>query len=117
MIENEYGRALRELGIPGTALFIWLLITALRGSFSAYRKVHTPRYHMLAGACIGIQFSIVLQLAVGSALYLAPGGLVFWLFYALALRLPELEAQEYPGLEAGPGAVGAAAALRAGATS
>ncbi len=30
MVENEYGRALRELGFPGLALFLWLLYATVK---------------------------------------------------------------------------------------
>ena len=98
LVENEYGRALRELGIPGTTIFVWLLGSALTSGFWAYRRLHTTRYRAVAGATVGIMLNLLAQMAVGSALYLVPGGILFWLFYAIARRLPELEALEYPEL-------------------
>lgn len=93
-LENEYGRALRELGLPGTLLFLWMLFTVVKAGFVAYRRCRTTQYRLLAGACVGITLSVLAQLLVGSALYVAPGGLLFWLFYAIAVRLPDLEADD-----------------------
>jgi len=101
-VENEYGRSLRELGIPGTVIFAWLLLSALASGFWAYKRLHTNRYRAVAGATVGIMLNLLAQMAVGSALYLVPGGILFWLFYAIARRLPELEAIEYPELGAKP---------------
>jgi len=93
-LENEYGRALRELGLPGTLLFLWMLGLVIQAGFVAYRRCRTSQYRMMAGACVGVTLSVLAQLLVGSALYVAPGGLIFWLFYAIALRLPDLEAAD-----------------------
>jgi hypothetical protein len=92
MVENEYGRALRELGIPGATLFIALLLTALHGGLVACRKCRTTAFLTLAAASTGAMVCTLAQLTGGSALYLAPGGSLFYLSYALAMRLPELEA-------------------------
>ncbi|HEY3398604.1 MAG TPA: O-antigen ligase family protein [Armatimonadota bacterium] len=94
MVENEYARALRELGIPGALLFIWLIFKALQTFVRSYRRVRTTDYRILVGACLGLAVSIVLQLAVGSVLYLVPSGILFWGMAALCWKLPELEARE-----------------------
>jgi hypothetical protein len=94
IVENEYGRAMRELGLPGATLFVVLLGVALQGTVAACRRCQTARYRLPAAACVGVVVSILVQLAAGSALYVAPGGLLFWLAYALALRLPQIEAAE-----------------------
>jgi hypothetical protein len=93
-VENEYARALRELGFPGFCLFLWMLGRVLAGNIGAYRRCHSAAYRAVAAACVAVTISILFQLAVGSALYLAPGGLLFWSFYAISQRLPELEAAE-----------------------
>ncbi len=93
-VENEYGRALRELGFPGIILFLWLLYRVLAGNIRSYRACRSPAYRAVAAACVSVTISIIFQLSVGSALYLAPGGLLFWTCYAVSQRLPELEAAE-----------------------
>ena len=49
---------------------------------------------MMAGAGVGILVTVLTQLMVGSALYVAPGGVIFWCFYGLTSKLPALEAAE-----------------------
>jgi putative inorganic carbon (HCO3(-)) transporter len=93
-VENEYGRALHDLGLPGLVLFLWMLYRVLAGNIRSYRACRTTRYRAVAAACLSVTISIIFQLTVGSALYLAPGGLLFWAFYAISQRLPELEAAE-----------------------
>ena len=94
MIENEYGRALRELGFPGMILFLWLLYTAVKGCLGAYLQVRTFAARSLTAACIAVAISTLARLAVGSSLYLVPSGPLFWLVCALAVRVPHVEAQE-----------------------
>jgi hypothetical protein len=93
-VENEYGRVLRELGFPGVFLFLWMLYRVFKGNIRSYLGCRTSAYRAVAAACVSVTVSIVFQLAVGSALYLAPGGLIFWACYAISQRLPELEAAE-----------------------
>ncbi len=94
MVESEYGRALKELGFPGAILFVWLLYVAVKGTASSYFQARTFAGRSLAAACIGVAVSTVTRLAVGSALYLVPSGPLFWLVYAVALRVPQIEAEE-----------------------
>lgn len=110
-VENEYGRALRELGVPGVALWLWMLWRVFRMNLATYRRCRTSEYRLLAAACLGVTISIFFQLAVGSALYLAPGGLLFWAFAAISYRLPEIEARELTPVAAGQPA---RSAVRAG---
>ncbi len=101
-VENEYGRVLRELGFPGIFLFLWMLYRVIKGNIVTYRTCRTTAYRAVAAACVSVTVSIIFQLAVGSALYLAPGGLLFWAFYAVSQRLPELEAAELTAAQAFP---------------
>jgi len=95
MVENEYGRALRELGFPGLALFLWLLYATVRMAIASFMRVQTVESRSLIAACLAVMLSTLARLAVGSALYLAPGGPLFWLAAALAVRTAEIEAVEH----------------------
>ncbi len=94
MVENEYGRALTELGFPGLFLFVWLLYAVVKGTINSYLRCKTLAGRSLTAACLGIAISTVARLAVGSVLYLAPSGPIFWLCGALAQRIPQIEAAE-----------------------
>lgn len=97
-IENELGRAMKELGLPGFLLLVWLLYRALRGGIVGWR-LSTGRDRWLAGGLMAGAVNMAIQLMVGSALYLAPGGIYFWMACALASRMPDYEAQERAALE------------------
>lgn len=97
-IENELGRAMKELGLPGVLLLMWLLYRALRGGLVGWR-LSTGRDRWLAGGLMAGALNLSVQLMVGSALYLAPGGSYFWLACALASRIPDYEAQDRAALE------------------
>ncbi len=91
MVENEYGRALRELGFPGLALFLWLLYGTVRMTVASFRRVRTVESRALIAACLAVVVSTLARLAVGSAIYLVPGGPLFWLAAAMAVRTAEIE--------------------------
>ncbi len=92
MVENEYGRAMRELGIPGFALFLWLLYAVVKMSILSFSRAQTIASRSLIAACLGVIISTLARLAVGSALYLAPSGPLFWLAAAIAVRTADIEA-------------------------
>jgi len=94
MVESEYGRALRELGLPGFALFIWLLYTTVKMALMSFARAQTAGARSLIAGCIGIIVSTVARLAVGSALYMAPSGLLFWLAAVVAVRCADIEEDE-----------------------
>ncbi|MFP4248193.1 MAG: O-antigen ligase family protein [Armatimonadota bacterium] len=92
-IENEYGRALRELGMPGFIFFVWMLYAVLRGNLRAYHSAVTRRDSWLLAGLFGACSTVLARLLVGSALY-GPAGSLFWLFGAMALRISEVEQDE-----------------------
>ncbi|MFO8079136.1 MAG: hypothetical protein R6V07_02415 [Armatimonadota bacterium] len=92
-IENEYGRALRELGIPGFFFFVWMLYAVIRENLTAYRSAIDRRDSWLSAGLFGACFTVLGRLLVGSALY-GPAGSMFWLFTAMAVRLSEIEQDE-----------------------
>ncbi len=105
--ENEYARALVELGIPGFLLFLWLLFTVMRNTFLAYRAARERRDQWLLAALFASCFSILARLLTGPALYGWPEAIIFWSYTAMALRLPKIEEAEMrrrqaPSTEARP---------------
>lgn len=96
-IENELGRAMKELGLPGIWLFLWLLWRAVGGGLRGWRTSQ-GRDQWLASGLVASALNLVIQLMVGSALYLAPGGIYFWIACALAARVPDYEAQDREAL-------------------
>jgi len=107
MVENEYGRALHELGFPGFVLFLWLLYAAVKMTVSSFMRVRTVESRSLIAACLAVMLSSLARLAVGSAIYLVPGGPMFWLSGAMAVRTAEIElARHQPVLESAQQPVG-----------
>jgi hypothetical protein len=92
-IENDLGRALAELGV-GALLYVALLAAAGAGAIAAQLRLRAPGNATLAAALVGGAVSIAATLAVGSALYIAPGAIYFWLAIASVMRLPALEKRE-----------------------
>jgi hypothetical protein len=93
LIENELGRAMKELGFPGAALLLWLLWRALRGAYTGWRD-SSGRDRWLTAALLAGALNLFAQLFTGSALYLAPGGIYFWAACALGSRVPDYERQD-----------------------
>ncbi len=91
MVENEYGRALHELGFLGLALLLWLLYGVVKIAVSGFLRVRTMESRSLIAACLAVMLSSLARLAVGSAIYLVPGGLLFYLSGAMAQRTVEIE--------------------------
>jgi len=104
-IENEFGRVLSEMGLPG--LFFWLsmLWVATRGALTAARSTRDDADHYLFCAMAAGMFVLLSQLLIGGALYDAAAGIYFWIFAAMAVRLSkaleeEQEAETAPPVEA-----------------
>ena len=88
-IENDFGRALAELGV-GAVLYVVLLGAAAVGGLLALWRLRSREDATLAAALLGGALVIAAGLMVGSSLYIAPGALYFWLAVATAIRLPDL---------------------------
>ncbi|MGC9316725.1 MAG: O-antigen ligase family protein [Armatimonadota bacterium] len=92
--ENEYARALIELGVPGFALFVWVLASVVRHVLTSYRALREPRDRWLVAGVFAMVVSVLVRLLVGSALYGWPEAIIFWTFVAVAVRLPQIAEQE-----------------------
>ena len=98
--ENEYARALIELGVPGFLVFAWMLVSIVRFVFRAYRQSTQSRDRWLIVGIFAAIVSMLVRLLVGSALYGWPEAIMFWCYVAVALRLPEIEVEELTGTAA-----------------
>lgn len=92
--ENEYGRALIELGIPGFLLFIVMLAALTRQLLRARARVTDTADRWFESAVLAIVFAKLAELLVGSALYTWPTGIIFWVSAAAGIRLREIAADE-----------------------
>ncbi len=86
-IENEFGRSLTELGIPGTLFWLWTLWVTMSGMFRATKTAEDEHDHYLFAAMTAAMACVFAQLTIGSALYDPIGGTCFWLFSAATTRL------------------------------
>ncbi len=86
-VENEFGRALTELGIPGTFFWLWTLWVTLSGMVRATRTAEDERDHYMFAGMTAAMTCVCGQLLIGSALYDPLGGSCFWLFSAATTRL------------------------------
>ncbi len=91
MIEGDFGRAFRELGLPGGVLFLYLIIHVLVQGLRAHQSVRDPRWQVMTGALFVMLVSEILGLLVGPAFYLMPVAALFWIAYAGLLRSAQTE--------------------------
>jgi hypothetical protein len=99
-VEGEYGRALKELGIPGFIIYISLLFSCLRWSFHSYRRIVSPSYRSLAAALFAVMAAGLFMQTSGSTLYQAPTGPIFWICTGILMKLYLIEAAERRSAEA-----------------
>lgn len=103
MIEGDYGRAFRELGLPGGLLFLYLVGHVLWRGLVLQRRVQHRGWRVVSAALFAVLFSEALGLTVGPSFYLMPVAGLFWLAYASLLRLAQLTPDlEGPGPEPAP---------------
>ncbi len=93
-VENDFARAMMELGVPGFLIYMWMLYAAGSGAFSAYRQLKDPRDRWLAIGLMSACLGVVTRLLTGPSLYTWPEGIFFWVFLGVALRLPQIAAAE-----------------------
>ncbi len=85
-LENDFGRALAELGV-GALLYCLLLAVAVLAAVRAYLNTTDESSSILSAALIGALAGPLIGLTAGAALYLVPGAIYFWLALASVLRL------------------------------
>jgi hypothetical protein len=92
-IENEFGRALAELGFAGTFLWLWMVCTPLVQTAKAVRQLGNQPAAVLTAGLFGLMVALFTQLGVGSALY-GTAGMFYYIFAAMSRRLVELPPDE-----------------------
>jgi hypothetical protein len=92
-IENDIGRAMGELG-AGALLYLLLLGAAAVAGLRGWLGARGPGAAPLSAALVGALAGILVSLAAGAGLYLAPGAPYFWLALACVMRLPDLPPEE-----------------------
>jgi hypothetical protein len=101
-IENEFGRALSELGVVGATIWLLMLLRLMWSCILAIRAMGATPEGTLSAAMFGVMTAIFVILSVGSALYGAEPGMYFWIFGAAILRLRQFVTEEQavaaPGL-------------------
>lgn len=95
-IENEFGRALSELGVVGASLWLTLIVGALWYALRGMRGLGVTREAELCAGLVGMMATVFIQLGVGSALYAQPG-MFYWIAVAAILRLAQFKDQAEPG--------------------
>ncbi|MCD6351492.1 MAG: hypothetical protein J7M26_05185 [Armatimonadetes bacterium] len=93
MIEGDFGRAFRELGLPGGFLFLCLVGHVLSRGMAVHRRMRHPGWRVVSAALVAVLISEALGLLVGPAFYLMPVAALFWLAYASLLRLEQITHQ------------------------
>lgn len=88
-VENEFGRALGELGFFGTGVWLFMIVGILVHCVHAIRRMGSTREGMLAAGMFGGIITVFVQLNVGSALYGAHGGLYYWILAAAIMRMAD----------------------------
>ncbi len=85
-VENEFGRALGELGFFGCALWLFMICSILWHCARSIRNVGDASEGFLMAGMFGGMVSVFVQLSVGSALYGAHGGMYYWIFAAAIMK-------------------------------
>ena len=89
-IENEFGRAMSELGVVGASVWFAMVFGSLWCSLRATRRLGATAEAGLCAGLLGLMVTVFTQLAVGSVLYAEPG-MFYWISAAAILRLAQLK--------------------------
>ncbi len=87
MIEGDYGRAFRELGLPGGILFLMLIGHVVLQSFRDLRRTRPPPWRYFSAGLFAMLVSEELALLVGPAFYLMPVAALFWVAFGALRRV------------------------------
>jgi hypothetical protein len=100
MVQGDFARAFRELGVPGGLLFLGLIVHVLRSGWRAHRSIRDPAWRFLTAALVGVLLAEILGLLVGPAFYLMPVAALFWIAHAALLRMAQMEEEGAQGTPA-----------------
>jgi hypothetical protein len=87
MVEGDYGRAFREMGILGGLLLLCLVAHVVSSGLKALNDTKPLSWRYYSAGLIAILLSEALALLVGPAFYLMPVAALFWIASALLQRL------------------------------
>jgi hypothetical protein len=90
-IENYYGKAAYELGMPGLLVVAGLFLTIIFLSLKARRTMVAPDLRCGANALLAFLVAIFLSSFKGWQIDLDPVNVYYWLFAGVLLKLPVLE--------------------------
>ena len=93
-VESEYGRVLKELGVPGFILYCWLMGSCLTWCRHSFHHLRSPGYRGWGAALFATIISGLVMQASGSTLYQAPSGPIFWICCGMLLKLAQIESNE-----------------------
>ena len=88
-IENEIGRVIAEMGIPGFVFWVWMLYALMTKAIRTARSAPEDEDHYIFCAMVAPMVSMMVQLLIGGALYDAASGIYFWLFAAILARVSD----------------------------
>jgi hypothetical protein len=90
MIENYYGKAIMELGVPGLAVVALMFATVLVVGFRRSRGLTLPAGRAYANAILAFLVVAVVNGWKASYFDLDPLNVYFWLFAGALLRIPQM---------------------------
>ena len=89
--ETAFSKLAYEVGIPGLAAYLWMLIAVLLHARRALRAVTASRLRMYGRGFMGIAIMTFLTSFNGWPLDVPPANALFWVFAGMALLLPRLQ--------------------------
>jgi O-antigen ligase len=87
---NIYFHMAAEIGLIGLAVFIWLLVTLIRGCYSAYKKTESSYLKALSLGLLGGIIAFLTHGMLESSLYMSQGGILFWFMVGLNISLQRI---------------------------
>ena len=101
-VENYYAKALLELGIPGLAVLVALMVALMIAGAAALRRTRDPVVHSVGAALLALLVVTIVNCWKGSYLDIDPMNVYFWLLAGVLLKLPALEKVRSAGRPAIP---------------
>lgn len=90
-VDNFYLKTLVESGLIGLLALIWLLASALRGGYAAYKKIADSGLKTMAAAILAGLLGIAAHNGVENIFEVPMIASHFWLMAGILLALPEIE--------------------------
>lgn len=87
---NIYFHMAVEIGLIGLAVFIWLLVTLIRGWNSGYKKSESSYLKALSLGLLGGIIAFLTHGMLESSLYMSQGGILFWFMIGLTVSIQRI---------------------------